>query len=413
MRVASLNTSWFALVGLLWAGYFMLDGFDFGVGIVLPLVSRDDIDRRLCINTIGPVWDANEVWLIVAAGATFAAFPTWYAIMFSTFYLPLIVILLALILRGVSLELRSKGLTPKWRGRWDTARFWGSLIPAVLWGVIFTDLLHGLDIARGPSYVGGFGGLWQPVAILGGVVSLVLFTLHGAVFLSAKTTGDLAARSRRVVHWLALPAVVLVVGLVVWLWRSAPPTPNTAMSAAVPLGLAALAVLSIAAAWMASTRGHDLVAFSCTAGTILALVGAMFSALFPRVMVSTARGQSLTIWNAASAHETLFVMTIVAAIFTPFVLAYQAWSFWVFRQRLGRPPQVRPDPPRGRPAAGGATATAPAPAPAPAPTPAPAPSPMPAIASPPGRPTAPARGEVAVASGSEDAGGFGAGEPHR
>lgn len=342
MHVASLNTSWFALVGLLWAGYFMLDGFDFGVGILLPLVSHDDLDRRLCINTIGPVWDANEVWLIVAAGATFAAFPTWYATMFSACYLPLIVILLALILRGVSIELRSKGLGPRWRGGWDKARFWGSLVPAVLWGVIFTDLLHGLDITRGPSYVGGFGGLWQPVALLGGVVSVVLFTLHGAVFLSAKTTGDLAARARQVVRWLALPAVVLLGGLVVWLWRSAPPTPSAATSAAVPLGLALLGALAIVLAWVASGRGHDVVAFAFTAGAIVTLVGAVFSALFPRVMVSTLRGESLTIWNAASLHETLIVMTIVAAIFTPFVLAYQAWSFWIFRQRLVRPSQARP-----------------------------------------------------------------------
>jgi len=353
VHVASLNTAWFALIGLLWTGYFVLDGFDFGVGILLPLVSRDDVDRRLCINTIGPVWDGNEVWLIVAAGATFAAFPTWYATMFSAFYLPLIVILLFLIVRGVSFEFRSKGLTPTWRAAWDKARFWGSLVPAVLWGVAFTDLFHGIDIGVGPTYRGGLSGLLQPVALLGGLASLCLFTLHGAVFLSAKTTGDLAARSRRVVRWLALPTIVVVTGLVLWLWRTAPPSPNASLSAAVPLGFAVLAIAAIALGWGASVRGHDVVAFIFTAGAILVLVGALFSALFPRVMVSTVRDESLTIWNAASAHETLFVMTVVAAIFTPFVLGYQAWSFWIFRKRLTRPPQARSEPLEGPPPAGG------------------------------------------------------------
>jgi len=342
MRVDSLNTSWFALLGLLWAGYFLLEGFDFGVGILAALLSRDDVDRRLCINTIGPVWDANEVWLIVAAGATFAAFPTWYATMFSAFYLPMIVIVLALIVRGVSFEFRGKGRTPAWRGTWDKTLFWGSLIPAVLWGVIFTDLLHGLDIGAGPSYRGGFAGLLQPVALLGGVVSLTLFALHGALFLSAKTTGDLATRARRVVAWLSGPALALVAGLVIWLWRSAPPESRAALGAGVPLGLGALGVVAIASAWGASARRHDVLAFSFTGMAIFSLMAALFSALFPRVMVSSVRGESLTIWNAASAHETLFVMTVVAAIFTPFVLAYQAWSFWIFRQRLARPPQARP-----------------------------------------------------------------------
>jgi len=360
MHVASLNTAWFALLGLLWAGYFVLEGFDFGVAILTPLVSRDDLDRRLCINTIGPAWDANEVWLIVAAGATFAAFPTWYATMFSAFYLPMIVILFALIVRGVSFEFRSKGRSPAWRGAWDKTMFWGSLVPAVAWGFVFTDLLHGLDIAEGPSYRGGLGGLFQPVAILGGVVSLALFTLHGAVFLSAKTSGDLATRARRVVHWLAAPTVLLIGGLVVWLWRTVPTAPGPAVSVTVPLGLGILAVLAIAITWVASVRGHDVVAFSFTAGAILALVAALFSDLFPRVMVSSVPAHSLTIWSSASAHETLFVMTVVAAIFTPFVLAYQAWSFWIFRARLTRPPQDGSRRPTGTPAGDGSGETEPA-----------------------------------------------------
>lgn len=355
MQVASLNTAWFALTGLLWAGYFVLEGFDFGVGILVPFVSHDDLDRRLCINSIGPAWDANEVWLIVAAGATFAAFPTWYATMFSAFYLPLIVILLALILRGVSFEYRSKGRTPRWARTWDRVLFFGSLVPALLWGMVFTDLLHGLAIGAGPTYRGGFGGLFQPVAILGGVTSFTLFILHGAVFLSAKTSGELADRARRFARWLSLPTIALVAGLVVWLWRTAPPLPAAAVNPGVALGCGAFAIVAIAVAGGASARRHDLLAFSFTAAAILALVAAIFSALFPRVMVSTTPAESLTIQNAASAHETLFVMMVVAAIFTPFVLGYQGWSFWVFHQRLTRPPQARPapPPPAGGPAAPG------------------------------------------------------------
>jgi cytochrome d ubiquinol oxidase subunit II len=199
------------------------------------------------------------------------------------------------------------------------------------------------------------------VALLGGAVSLVLFTLHGALFLSAKTTGDLAARARGIVRGLAGPAIVLVTGLVIWLWQAAPPAPSGAVSAAVPLGLGAAAVVAIALAWGVSARGHDAGAFCFTAAAILALVAALFSALFPRVMVSSVRGGSLTIWNAASAHETLLVMTVAAAIFTPFVLAYQAWSFWIFRQRLTRPPQARRRPPTQSPGSGGSGAAAPVP----------------------------------------------------
>jgi cytochrome d ubiquinol oxidase subunit II len=362
MPVASLNTSWFALIGLLWAGYFVLEGFDFGVGILTPLLARDDLDRRVCINTIGPTWDANEVWVIVAGGATFAAFPTWYATMFSAFYLPLLVILVALIVRGISFEFRGKGRGPAWPRAFDRTLFWGSLLPAILWGVAFTDLLHGLDIASGPRYLGGFAGLLQPVALLGGLVSLTLFCLHGAIFLSAKTTGELSGRAHRAVLVLAGPAVLGVAGLAAWLSLSRPAVTSTALSGAVPLGLVALSVALIGAGGLFSVRRHDGSAFLCTALAILSLAAALFSALFPNVMVSSVGGQSLTLWSAASAHETLFVMTIVAAIFTPFVLGYQTWSYWVFRQRISRPPQTvaagRPSQPP-QPDPGGAAETDP------------------------------------------------------
>jgi len=338
--VASLNTAWFALIGLLWTGYFVLEGFDFGVGILAPFLSADDIDRRMCLNAIGPFWDGNEVWLIVVGGATFAAFPTWYATMFSAFYLPLFVLLAALILRGAAFEFRAKQSGASWHRTWDMAHFLGSLVPAVLWGVAFTDLLRGLEIGSGANYLGGFFGLLPPVALLGGVASLALFSLHGAVFLALKTTGDLRRRARRAALVLAFPTVVLLAGVGVWIAGSVSGMAHpAALPAEVPVGLLLLAIVGLlSAAWLIA-RVREGLAFLATAISILALSGATFSALFPRVMVSTmAATDSLTLWNAASAHYTLLVMTIVAAIFTPFVLAYQAWSYWVFRQRLIRPP---------------------------------------------------------------------------
>ena len=181
MPVASLNTAWFALIGLLWAGYFVLEGFDFGVGMLVPVIARSDLERRLCINTIGPTWDGNEVWLLVAGGATFAAFPTWYATMFSAFYLPLFLVLVGLIVRGVSFEFRGKDRAPAWRATWDRALFWGSLVPALLWGVAFTDLVAGIDVGPGPRYLGGLLGLLHPVALLGGLVSPVGALVGGLV----------------------------------------------------------------------------------------------------------------------------------------------------------------------------------------------------------------------------------------
>jgi len=338
--VVSLNTVWFALIGLLWAGYFLLEGFDFGVGILSPVLSADDVDRRVTLNTIGPFWDGNEVWLIVAGGATFAAFPTWYATMFSSFYLPLFVILFALILRGVAFEFRSKGAGRSWRRSWGAAHLFGSAAPAVLWGVAFTDLVRGLAIGPGAAYRAGLGGLVSPVALLGGLTTLVLFSLHGAVFLSLKTTGDLRRRARRAAAWLAAPALACVAGIAVAVGVAVAGTSRPdGLPGVVPVAFAGAAVGSVAAAGLLVIRGREGWAFAATAVSVLTLTGAAFSALFPRVMVST-RGaaDSLTIWNAASAHETLLVMTVVAAIFTPVVLAYQGWTYWVFRQRLTRPP---------------------------------------------------------------------------
>jgi len=337
--VASFNTVWFSLIGLLWAGYFVLEGFDFGVGILAPFLSKDDLDHRLFLNTIGPFWDGNEVWLLVAGGATFAAFPTWYAALFSGAYLALFVILVALIVRNVAFEFRSKRESLTWRRGWDIAHFVGSLLPALLWGVAFTDMIAGLDIVLPRGYVGGFLGLIHPVALLGGVASLVVFTFHGAVFLSLKTTGELQERARRAVKVLALPALVVVAATVAWvaLIVSATVRPGT-LPGVVPVTLGAVAIASIAiSAWLVD-RGKEGGGFLGAALAILLLTGAVFTELFPRVMVSSvSAANALTIWNAASADYTLRVMLIVAAVFTPFVLLYQGWTFWVFRQRLSRP----------------------------------------------------------------------------
>lgn len=213
---ADLNTTWFALIGLLWAGYLFLEGFDFGVSVVTPFVSKDEIDRRTCLNAIGPVWDGNEVWLLTAGGATFAAFPLWYARLFNGFYLALFLILLALIARGVSFEFRAKVDDAKWRRTWDWANFGGSLVPAIVWGAAFADLVHGVPLSPGGRYYAGLLGLLHPVALVGGLASLALFVLHGSVFLSLKTSGALAARARHAAVVSGVAASALVTAAVVW-----------------------------------------------------------------------------------------------------------------------------------------------------------------------------------------------------
>jgi cytochrome d ubiquinol oxidase subunit II len=334
--VASLNTAWFAIIGLLWTGYLVLEGFDFGVGMLSLAIGGDETGRRLCRNAIGPVWDGNEVWLIVAAGATFAAFPAWYASMFSGFYLALWIVLVALIVRGVSFEFRGQRDGARWRAGWDWALAIGSLIPAFAWGVLFTDLVHGLRLSPSGLYPGRLPGLLPLVAVAGGLASLAMFLAHGAAFLSLKTSGALAGRARRAAIWLGPAAGVLTAGTAAWLAASGVAGPG-ALGGTVPLALAAAGGLGLAASGGLALTGRDGLSFGISALSIVAVVAAVFSALYPRVMVSRGPGPSLTIWTAASADRTLLVMTIVAAIFLPFVLAYQGWSYWVFRQRLTRP----------------------------------------------------------------------------
>ncbi|SDT36047.1 cytochrome d ubiquinol oxidase subunit II [Actinoplanes derwentensis] len=322
-----LTTVWFILIGVLWAGYFLLEGFDFGVGILLPVLGRDDRSRRLAINTIGPVWDGNEVWLLVAGGATFAAFPEWYATLFSGFYLPLLLILVALIVRGVAFEYRHKRDGARWKQGWDLCIFWGSLVPAILWGVAFGNILRGVPIDGRHEYVGGFVNLLNPYALLGGLTTLALFTLHGAVFLALKTDGPMRAEAGRLAARLALVAVPIAAGFLLWTGLVNLDGWGIALSV-----LAAAALLG--AVWLTRIRREGW-AFTATGATILFAVAALFITLFPNVMPSSLdAANNLTVLNASSTPYTLKVMTWVAVAFTPIVLIYQGWTYWVFRKRL-------------------------------------------------------------------------------
>ena len=322
-----LTTVWFCLIAVLWMGYFVLEGFDFGVGILLPFLSRSEAERRVLINTIGPVWDGNEVWLLVAGGATFAAFPEWYATLFSGFYLPLLLILVALIVRGVAFEYRAKREHDEWRAWWDRAIFWGSLLPALLWGVAFGNIVRGVPIDADKEFTGTFFDLLNPYSLLGGVTTLLLFVTHGALFLALKTDGDVRTRARELALRIGLLAAVAAVAFLAW----SQGLRGSAGSAVLFVAAAAALVGGLASAW----RGREGWAFAGTFGALALAVAGLFWALFPDVMPSsTDSAYSLTTTTAAATHTTLTIMTWVAVVFTPVVLAYQGWTYWVFRRRI-------------------------------------------------------------------------------
>ncbi len=329
-----LNTVWFILIGVLFIGFFFLEGFDYGVGILLPFLGRDDTDRRIIINTIGPFWDGNEVWLITAGGAMFAAFPHWYATMFSGFYLALVVMLLALIVRGVAFEFRSKSEDSRWRSLWDWMIFVGSCVPALLWGIALANLIKGVPIDATMTYVGTFWTLLNPYALLGGLTALTGFTLHGALFLSLRTEGELKERAIAAARRIWLPNTVLLfvtVGVgyfVTDMFARLGVNPGV-----VPLSAG---VAMLLAGWFVSRRREGW-AFTMTGLTIALTAITVFMGLYPRVMVSSLNDAwSLTIYNASSSTYTLRTMSIVALIFVPIVLLYQGWTYWVFRERLSR-----------------------------------------------------------------------------
>lgn len=325
-----LNILWFILITVLFAGFFFLEGFDYGVGILLPFLGRNDTERRVIINTIGPVWDGNEVWLITAGGALFAAFPHWYATLFSGFYLALFLILVALIVRGVAFEFRSSDRSPRWRALWDRMIFIGSTVSALLWGVAVMNLLGGVPIDSKMQFVGSFFDLLSPYAILGGVTTLLLFTLHGALYLTLKTEGELAGRARRIAKRVSLLAILAVLTLAGMTYIQTDLFAST--GAGITLLLSALALVST---FLFIPKGKGGRAFIASSLTILLLTVSIFWGLFPRVMVSSLKPEwSLTIYNASSSPYTLKIMTIVALTMVPIVLAYQGWTYWVFRKRV-------------------------------------------------------------------------------
>jgi len=319
---------WFLLIAVLWIGYFVLEGFDFGVGMLVRHLGKNEPERRVVINTIGPLWDGNEVWLLTAGGATFAAFPDWYATLFSGFYLPLLLILLALIVRGVAFEYRGKRDDQTWRDRWDLAILVGSFVPALLWGVAFGNIVRGVAIDETQHYTGGFFDLLNPYSLLGGVTTLTVCLLHGALFLGLKTKGVIRSRARRTAAQLYPVVVPVAAGFLLWTLEVRGST-NVALVA----GVAAVALL---VSWKASHDHREGYAFAASAVAILGTVAALFVALYPDVMPSTtSSAYSLTVENASSSPYTLKVMTWVAVLGVPVVLAYQAWTIWVFRKRIG------------------------------------------------------------------------------
>jgi cytochrome bd ubiquinol oxidase subunit II len=351
----TLGDFWFIVGALLWIAFFVLEGFDFGVGMLHSFLGRNDTERRVLINTIGPVWDGNEVWLIVAGAVIFAAFPGWYATMFSALYLAAVLLLIALMIRGVSFEYRRKFDDQRWRAFWQ----WGltiasALIPFLI-GVALGDLLHGLPINSQHEYTGSFWGLLTPFGLWTGVTTVVLSLLMGATYLTLKTTGELQIRAQHAARVIGGLAVLVSIGFFTWV--------HVGLSTGfVPEPLEALALMAvIAAAWLASAR-LDGWAFAAAAVGIGATVGSLFNELFPRVMVSTTNSAyNLTVANTASPPYTLKVMTVVAVVMVPVVLVYQGWSYHVFRGRLAAP-QVGGDdvPPASGPgeAPGGGVTTA-------------------------------------------------------
>lgn len=324
-----LATLWFGIIAFLFVGYFVLDGFDFGVGMSLPFLGKDDVSRRQIINTIGPVWDLNETWLIVAGACLFASFPEWYASLFSGFYLPLLVILLTLIMRGVSFEYRHQGKTEKWKAGFDRMIIIGSAVPAFLWGVAFANIIQGVALDERHVYVGTVFDLLNPYGLLGGLTTLLLFFTHGVTFVALKTDGQLRSDARRLAFRAGL--ITLVVAAVFLIWTVA------AHVSIVVLVLAALAAVSLVLSLVANMRDREGWAFVFGAATTLFAVVTLFAALFPNVLPSTIDPAfSLTIENASSTEYTLQIMTWTALVALPLVLLYQGWTYWIFRKRVTR-----------------------------------------------------------------------------
>ncbi|MGO2747107.1 cytochrome d ubiquinol oxidase subunit II [Microbacterium sp.] len=326
---------WFFIVGFLFIGYFVLDGFDFGVGISLPFLGKSETSRRQIINTIGPVWDLNETWVIVAGACLFAAFPEWYATLFSGFYLALLLILLALILRGVSFEYRHQRDSLKWKRGFDRMIFIGSALPALLWGVAFGNIVQGVPLDKDHEFVGSLLTLLNPYGLWVGLTTLLLFWIHGVYFIALKSDGEVADDAHRLAKRLALPTILVAAGTVVWTIMIAAGREAPLLWVVILCGV--IAALALISSCVANLRKRDGIAFASGAVTIVFAVLMLWMALFPFVMPSSmdAAG-SLTIDNASSTDYTLAIMSWAALIFLPLVLLYQGWTYWVFRKRVTR-----------------------------------------------------------------------------
>lgn len=328
----SLNEFWFLLISLLFVGFFVLEGFDFGVGTVARFLGKTDTERRVYINTIGPFWDANEVWLITAGGAMFAAFPHWYATMFSGFYIPLVLMLLALIIRGVAFEFRGKVDNEKWKNTWDWSIFIGSIIPPFLWGVVLANFMTGIPIDANKEVVGGFVQFLHPFALLAGVTFILLCVVHGLQFIMLRTTDKLRERARKLSEKLnpvTLVVLLLFIGFGFF---------ETEIFTAHGNGWLLVPILAWATLFVSYLLNHAELngwAFFMTSFTIIALTASVFIGMFPRVLISTlGSANDLTIYNAASGAYTLKIMSYFSIALLPFVLGYQIWSYYVFRKRI-------------------------------------------------------------------------------
>ena len=337
----SLDTFWFCLIGVVWSGYFLLEGFDFGVGMLLPILPRGERERSLMFESIGPVWDGNEVWLVVAAGATFAAFPTWYATMFSGFYIAVLLILVLLIVRVVSFEWRDKRDDSGWRTTWLWANTIGSFGATFLWGLVLANLVHGVPLTSSHAFAGDFFDLFSGYTVVAGLAVVALFALHGATYLALRTVGDFRERAAAMARRLSIPVAVLGIGIVAWTVVVAHNRNGRGiLPTTVPAALTAIVL--ILALGLTRTRRSGW-AFTATALGAVGFVATIFTGLYPRVLVSNPTfANSLTISNAASGHYALKTITIVAAIFVPLLLIYQSWTYYVFRRRLGGEPVATP-----------------------------------------------------------------------
>jgi cytochrome bd ubiquinol oxidase subunit II len=335
-----LPTVWFVAIAVLWTGYFVLEGFDFGVGMLLPVLSRGrdpeqrdaehrDADRHVVLEAIGPVWDGNEVWLITAIGAMFAAFPAWYAATLSGFYLPVLLVIVALIGRGVALEYRGKVHEPRWRARCDLAIVVGSAVPAFVWGVVLADIVRGVALDADGVVTAGLLDLLNPYALLGGLATLTLFVLHGAVFLALKTDGPVRRRARTAALAFAPVTVTAVAGFTAWT--------GAAHGPGWPGAVGGVGVVVLLAGVVLVARRREGWAFVATAVTVAAFTATLFGSLYPAVLPSlTDPAFALTVENAAAGPYTLGVLSVVGAVFLPVVIGYQSWSYWVFRRRVTR-----------------------------------------------------------------------------